>query len=73
MAAAMLSLTACTSLFVALLFYFVYNEKLKLKHLIGVLFILSSALTIGASKFNFDDLANTEFSKILIPIGFVML
>ena len=53
--AAVLSLNSLSTFGVALLFYIVYGEKLKKKHMVGLLLMVSSALTMGFSKLSISN------------------
>jgi drug/metabolite transporter (DMT)-like permease len=46
----MTSLLSMTSFFVASMFYFIYNEKLKFKHLVGMLLLVLSVIMISLTN-----------------------
>ena len=48
--AVMLSITAMSSFFVAVAFYFIYHEKLLMRHMIGMSLIISSVIITAVSK-----------------------
>ena len=41
--------------FIAIVFYFMYNEKFKVKHIFGVNMIFLAALLIAYSNLNLND------------------
>ena len=75
--AVIFSMSALSSFIVALVFYFLYKERLSVNHIIGMLVILVSVVLVPVTK-AFSNNTNSDgepidLIKILIPISFAML
>ena len=51
----MLCLTSMAIFFIAIVFYFLYDEKMMVKHIIGVNMIFGAALLIAYSNLNLNE------------------
>lgn len=69
----MFSIVTISVFMTAILFYFKYNEKLMLQHIIGMLLIVVCVVILSISKSNRSLEVFEPTISIMVPIGLVIV